>query len=102
MNGAYGGYTTILPSGDILNLLIILADTTGSRLDSEAFFLEGSLVGWDIQKFFIRLIDVDPVTGGVASITSLAEGTAVVPVPAAVWMFGSALLALAGFRKKNK
>jgi hypothetical protein len=40
--------------------------------------------------------------GNVTNWSSTAYGTAVIPIPAAVWLFGSGLLGLVGFAKRKK
>lgn len=51
-------------------------------------------------------LDVDVFTlndvSSVKAFKATADGFAVVPVPAAVWLFGSAILGLAGFARRNK
>ena len=55
-----------------------------------------------------RLFDVDLVTGKASQIgkfdngiTGLTSAPSAVPVPAAAWLFGSALIGFAGFRRKS-
>lgn len=55
-----------------------------------------------------RLFDIDLTTGKAtqlgnfsSSITGLAAAPSAVPVPAAAWLFGSALIGFAGFRRQS-
>jgi hypothetical protein len=38
----------------------------------------------------------------VATATTINDGTSVVPIPAAAWLFGSALLGLAGVARRKQ
>ncbi len=77
-----------------------------SGIDIDAF-------GWNTSDFFsyVRLTD-DPNEGqqgsggtigaDIDAVGAISSAPAVVPVPAAVWLFGSGLLGLLGFARKKK
>jgi hypothetical protein len=48
------------------------------------------------------LFDIDPASTTYGRINPTLASPSAVPVPAAVWLFGSALFGLAGFSKRNK
>lgn len=52
------------------------------------------------------ILQIDLLTGGYAAMDNFfieaSETPAVIPVPAAVWLFGTALIGLAGFSKRKK
>ena len=78
-----------------------LADTGGS---SPAELVTQATMGiaWgSLDSTAITRIDF--VVNGVANMDTIIDNiTAVVPVPAAVWLFGSGLLGLVGFARKRK
>ena len=70
---------------------IILFNDSATRLVDMSFFVNDSLSGWDNAVFFMygpelfMLADINPV-----------------PLPAAVWLFGSGLLGLVGIARRKK
>ena len=85
-------------------------------------FAIGNLSGWAIENWeedyagatehIMLTVHPDPETGissfdlgGVSSVkafTATADGFAVVPVPAAVWLFGTGLIGLVGLARRKR
>lgn len=90
-------------SGPNNNSLLSLYLGTGSYILATSTFdltLQEALDGWNSDVKFLK-------QGFVKIVISSDDGTAkfghpsAVPVPAAAWLFGSALLGFAGFRRKS-
>ena len=70
---------------------IILFNESATRLVDTSFFVNDSLTGWDNAVFFM--------TG--PELFMLADMT-VVPIPTAIWLFGSGLVGLIGIARRKK
>ena len=76
-----------------------IANLSGWALDT---WLDGDQSG----RVEHLMLNTDPFDlGGVSSVkafTATADGFAVVPVPAAVWLFGSGLIGLVGVARRKR
>jgi len=96
------GSAGIAPSPDLNGTLlqgitIDLVDSTQTTLSGEGLPLNINLVDWTSKLLVIRSTESLNLTFG--SIDSLVSA---VPVPAAVWLFGSGLLGLAGMARRKQ
>lgn len=104
-----GGGAFDLTSIDLAELngnSVVAVTFTTNNGDSQTFTLDG--IAFGAETFFFNAMFL-----GVTSVSWLQEspfhqfdnivinGSAVVPVPAAVWLFGSALLGFAGISKRK-
>lgn len=110
---AFGFNLAIGRSGDLVGggaINISVFDAGGSLLDSRALTVNGlsafdsfagfANLGSRISRVRVDLATADPSTDFTA-IDNLSFGTTVVPVPAALYLFGTGLLALAGVARRR-
>ncbi len=99
--GVSGAYTGDLLAGfSVIELFVQFTDTTASVFSSTALPSTLNDTDFDIKFGLLRLSDsAGEVRFDVDSFTT--SGVAPVPVPAAVWLMGSALAGLVGFKRKK-
>ena len=95
--GVYGD-TYILQAEVTDNVWMVfqLGDSTGTALSDTDFYIETSLDKWDITSVYLQHIEFNP---GYTELGMLV-GSNAIPVPAAAWLFGSALVGLGLLRRK--
>lgn len=97
-------YETDDSNGDILDFNIVLISDR-APIWSDIFFKTGQI---DMTNSGYTLADpavggANPMTTGITGFGYIAApDTAVIPIPAAVWLFGSALIGLVGIRRRSK
>jgi hypothetical protein len=74
---------------------------TGALLDNFGLSLDGLTGGLTYANDKLYHYDWDSVQGSTLSVYALSDSSAV-PVPAAVWLFGTALMGLVGLSKRRK
>ena len=94
------------PCFEIQGISINLTDSTQTNLTDESLPLSFDLSAWPA---FNRTLAIYSFTNGTGSptiglIESITPGAPVssVPVPAAIWLFGTALLGFLGFSQRRK
>lgn len=84
---------------DLLIISAIFVDTTGDEIDNDNFFELNSTAGtgWSTSWIQATLFNTSAGPGP----GQLIYSTQAVPVPAAAWLFGSALVGLIGIRSRR-
>ena len=103
----FGSLTGDSLFGNVLNLFEISFDST-TELDTlqAPEFILASVV-FDVNQmtgvgvFSLLVNDLSDSFGGLLDSTTIAATVQVVPVPAAVWLFGTGLIGLIGFGKRR-
>jgi hypothetical protein len=85
-----------------LDITGTIISSTGAQLDAGALN-----IGQNPPKFLLTFgntpgVDVIEIPGGEAAATYNGQWTAVVPLPAAVWLFGSGLMGLIGIAHRKR
>jgi hypothetical protein len=85
-----------------LDITGVIFSDTGAQLDAGALN-----IGQNPPKFLLTFgntpgVDVIEIPGGAAAATYNGQWTAVVPLPAAVWLFGSGLVGLIGIAHRKR
>lgn len=84
-----------------INWGVAFLDSTGSAVSDVDLFNINSTAGWETFVIFAAGIDLNTV-GDPSVLLLRATGSAsAVPLPAGVWLFGSAIVGLIGFRAKR-
>jgi len=91
-------------SGDTCGPVCYLLVKDGSA-DPTRYLFDVILMGWngtddlDLEEFWTG---IGPLGAGAISHVSLYSGVSAVPVPAAVWLFGTALIGFIGMSRRTK
>jgi len=88
----------------------LLGETGGDSTNSLSGSLTGDLItGHDYSLFFNSYIHAVPASNSIATAAGFVDLTITgevvvnpVPIPAAIWLFGTALIGLVGFGKRRK
>ena len=82
---------------DNIWMRFVLGDSTGTALNSNSFYAEHSLDDWDLHEVYLLHIEFNPNYKELGNLVI----TNPVPIPAAAWLFGSALVGLAGVKRRK-
>jgi hypothetical protein len=100
-SGLYWAASLSQGSGQINNSTDIIADTSGTDTSSTAFFKALNSTG-TVETVISGVWSlVFNAVGGSATSATLTWTPTAVPLPAAVWLLGSALLGLAGVSRRR-
>lgn len=85
---------------DYLDYLVVKFDGAYGVYDVQKYAV-GDELNWNAENFLKGCLALDPAAGNCYAATSHVTGYGVVPVPAAVWLFGSGLLGLVGVARRR-
>ena len=107
---SYGGGYLFASNGSLISRYEIATDTwllLSNRRDNVITYGDGVLYTGDDGGFWSDIIAIDTVTGdastfnGLSHVRALAYGATIVPLPPALWLFGSGLLGLIGMARRK-
>jgi hypothetical protein len=85
-----------------LNITSNIISNTGAELDAGALTIGSNPPKWLLTFGSTPGVDVVEIPGGAPASTYNGRWTAVVPLPAAAWLFGSGLLGLVAATRRRK
>lgn len=102
LNGTNGTGLAVDPSFATLNVFDAIFFGTGSVTLGDGGSISFNLKnGVSTENLYLYLGEVSGSAGEALNGTLLVSDVATVPVPGALWLFGSAMLGLSGIRKRN-
>ena len=101
--GLAGGYTgSTLASNSVTQIFIQFGDTSGAVFSGTTLPSTLNDANFDLKSGFLSLSGFSSTADRINfNVTSFTTSVAPVPVPAAVWLMGSALAGLVGFKRKK-
>ena len=98
--GRFGITPNPVLNGTLLNgISIDLTDSTQSVLSDESLPLDFDLADWSVGG---RLLAIRPLNSTNITLGRIDTIVSTVPVPGAIWLFGSGLLGLVGIARRKK